>query len=511
MQVASKRNQWWAWGFAVINWVAVVLSFDAFPLSRRLGSHDSSMFMYFGHAMNHGMTPYLDMFDHKGIVLFWLEQFADLIGFGHQMTGVWVLEAVFYAAFLIMLWQLLMELTKRAVVTGLTILMLTPLTMLCIQGGNLTEQLSLPFITLALYLFAKLLHRDASTRETLGLVLIGVTGGLVFFIRANMIAPWVVGCLALAAQSMMQRDWRELGRRFLWVFVGGAGVVAIVVIYGLLAGNLRPMFEQTFTLNLAYSRQISPADRAVAIKYFIHQGLTFGLPLIGLLFIAAGWLSGASWWVILTVLAYGGLNMLTVILSGRPYPHYFVTMIPVLAIMVALGLAWSVTLMRERPSTAVAMLGTLVAVGTVVSITPRLTLSQATRSVRQGLYRLPIDQKTSSAQMQTARYIKQHSTTTSKIYVHRVDAFIYLASDRWANSRYFTLPSLDYAKHPQITKDFEQRLVRNAPQFIVTHRGFTTNPQTGMNQFLKQRIQTRYRLVKTFKDPFIALTLYQKQ
>ena len=51
-----------------INYLTIILSFRSSPFSHLLNDHDSSMFLYFGKAMNAGLTPYINMLDHKGIL-----------------------------------------------------------------------------------------------------------------------------------------------------------------------------------------------------------------------------------------------------------------------------------------------------------------------------------------------------------------------------------------------------------------------------------------------------------
>jgi len=46
------------------------LSLNSNPFSDFLPGHDSSMFIYFGQAMNNGKIVYTEIFDHKGPMIF---------------------------------------------------------------------------------------------------------------------------------------------------------------------------------------------------------------------------------------------------------------------------------------------------------------------------------------------------------------------------------------------------------------------------------------------------------
>ena len=64
-------------GFVLFT-VSVIFSLqlNSCPFNNRGVGMDSSIFMYVGRQMTHGMVPYRDMFDHKGIVLYFLEYFG---------------------------------------------------------------------------------------------------------------------------------------------------------------------------------------------------------------------------------------------------------------------------------------------------------------------------------------------------------------------------------------------------------------------------------------------------
>ena len=57
------------------------------------------MFLYFGKGISEGLIPYKDMFDHKGIVLFFIQYIANIVGLGNIFLGIFLVEAVFINCF----------------------------------------------------------------------------------------------------------------------------------------------------------------------------------------------------------------------------------------------------------------------------------------------------------------------------------------------------------------------------------------------------------------------------
>ena len=71
----------------------IVIHLNLSPFNSAVPGTDSSVFLYIGKAMHNGAIPYKELFDHKGILLYFIEYFGYLIGFGNQI-GVWIIELI---------------------------------------------------------------------------------------------------------------------------------------------------------------------------------------------------------------------------------------------------------------------------------------------------------------------------------------------------------------------------------------------------------------------------------
>lgn len=505
----NQIRHYWPILLVFINYLIVMTSVRAFPLSNLLPGHDSAMFMYFGRGMNHGLVPYAQIYDHKGIVLFWIEQLANAIGFGgHFNTGVWVAELVFYGVYLTFMVLALLQLFPSLFASATAVFALTPLTVSAFQGGNLSEEFALPLIAVALYWFL----REAKSQKShpLGLIFIGLCGGLVFFMRANMIALWIVGCAFLIVRAFYFRDWSRLGRQALGIFIGGVIVVCCVIAYGLIFDNLREMFKLTFLVNIAYSDQANFQQRLQAVQFFWQYATAYFMTWFG-----AGWLLASlttrKVWLVNTLLVcYGALNLLTVVLSGRPYLHYFTTMIPILTIMLLVGLQ-AVALMGQKwgQGWLEAAAGALVL---VIVTTPIFKTGNIVQTVDQNIktnIKAPINLRRHSATLAAAAYIQTHSTPNDRIYAHWMNASVYLYAERFASSRFFDLPSLDYSKQPALVREFSRDFDQHPPKFVLVRAGFAAQRQLNIHAVVQRQLRENYSMIRSFHGSDGNFDLYR--
>jgi len=454
--------------------------------------------MYFGKAMNNGMTPYIDMFDHKGIVLFWIQQLGNFIGFGNFSTGIWIVEIIFYLVTLTFLFKTCLLITKNVLTSSLTILLLTGSMIISLSGGNYSEEFALTFISIACFYFTRIILNNYQTKSSL--IIIGITGGLTFFIRSNMVALWLVFCMYFIIESIINRSFKLFAERFIYIFIGGLSTCLIVIIYALIKGNFDEMIYQTFVLNVQYSSGNSLMDKIGAAKSFLEFSSRIGIiPFICITFIYIlldkDRIQKNRLIYFATVFVYLLVNFTTVILSGRYYNHYFITMIAPIVILSGIGICGFSTLLKTDIRRVLFYL--------IIGILP---LSYSYLAVRD-LVKTPMttipNQKRSSLVITQANYIKDHTQSSDYIYVHNIDANIYLYSNRYSNSKFFVLPSLDYRNFDDLKRDFLNDMKNEPPKFIVLRKdSFDKNSQDDerINKSLKKVILSDYSPVTRFTD-----------
>lgn len=313
---------------------------------------DSGVFLYFGWRILNGELPYRDMWDHKPPVIFYVNAlglaFAD-----NSRWGVWLIElaALFFAAFLgYQLIKKLFGLFPAIFSLLLWLLSLVPL----LQGGNFTTEYTLPLQFAALWLIH---HADGSKHPDRDLFLIGLTGAIAFFMKQTAVGIWIAIVIYLTLQRILSKQGGQWMREMSFILLGGATFSAIVIIFFAIQGGLPQFWNAAFEYNFIYAGRInnnlmSTLDTiAKGIRPLTRVGL-FQLAVVGcataviqLLFRKRSMSSA------LPLLTIGLVNLpieLALIgMPGRTYPHYYMTLLPVLAIFTGLTVWGILSLMPK--------------------------------------------------------------------------------------------------------------------------------------------------------------------
>jgi len=454
--------------------------------------------------MQDGLVPYVDMFDHKGILLFWLEQLGIVLGSGNLTIGVWILESLFYIVTVVYLLRSLLFLTDDFLVSSTSISLFTGVAVIVFEGGNLSEPFALMFIAIGFYLIAKTCLEESINHYNL--FAIGLTGGLTFFIRPNMIALWFVFCLYLVISNVLIKEYKKLTRQVLLIFAGGLIVCVIVILYGVVVGNLSQMIYQTLTLNFQYSSAASFSERYLVGREFFEFATLVGITpflILYLVFLVSvkkeDWRKEYTFYIALLI--YLVVNFTTVIMSGRYYLHYFITMLVPVIVLTGIGIGWGQAVIKGKSKKIITTL--------LLFFIPLSSFSIAYRDVLKPTLSAVPNQTIDSDIVKTAEYIKEHSTKKDTIYVHNTDANIYLLSDRYSNSRFFVLPDINYQNFYNLKQEFENNLKKSPPKYIVVKKELYNNQShltdAKLDKTLFDEINKYYEIVPDYQSVDFAL------
>ena len=326
----------------VVLGVLLLLAADAF-----IGKpgKDSSAYIYIAQGILKGELPYVDRWDNKGPLIYSLNAFALLI---HETWGLWVVESFFLlgsAAFAFLTLRKSFGLLPAAFALALFLAFYARFTA---PGNNYTEQYGLLFQFLALYLFLRsqdLPNPALSQARFASLHLaIGALGAASFLLRPNLVALWlVIGIYWLVARGYSLR-------KLAWAVVGGGSILLLVAGFFMATGAWSAFWKAVFVANVFYS-DANFQDRLVVLWDLIRR-----MDLFSLLVIVA-WCTAlytlwrkrlrgeASRGLIVVAAILFPLEVVSLSLSGFSFKHYYLTVLPVAAVLLAY-LAWFVA--RER-------------------------------------------------------------------------------------------------------------------------------------------------------------------
>lgn len=329
MNNVSMRNKWGV--FLVILAVTIcyqlLLAHSLTPLDSFEGD-DSLVFKQMGLAMLQGKVPYVDLFDHKGPIIYFINAFCQWL-----ISGKWGLFLFFCLniAAVTYVWWLIASLFIKSwgVVWPIAVALCSY--MVVLSDGNLSEEWSLLPISYCLYVFVRhfVEGRDITAKA---FFLIGLSLGLVTFIRINNAAAPCCAILVYTVYHLYKKTTvtpAKLLKSFLMMFVGWVAVVAAccLTIWGLYGNEgLEAMIYGTFTFNFEYMG----AHEAVAMdrkRMYIFYGLTTLIILVLLLFKRK-----VTTMTVLIALCYMGSF---VAIGSKGWGNYFIIFAPVTVVATA--------------------------------------------------------------------------------------------------------------------------------------------------------------------------------
>jgi len=443
----------------------VMLSFS--PYIHRTPYTDSSVFLYIAQRMLQGEIPYRDLWDHKGPILYLLNVIGLVLGRG-SVWGVWSLEL---ACLLASVW--LGYRTMRALagpgLAGLVGVVWLLYFGEVVQRGNLTEEYGLIFQFATIALFLSLLRRGWTWSR---LCLLGLCTIVPFFLRANLIALQAAAFLALALGTLAQRDWRRLGQLVAGYAASAAVVAGGIVSYFLAHHALGDFLRAAFVFNTVYTTLSGTLDN----RLLFLQG---GVGIMPALVVPAAltWLS-LLWWrrgalpgqapralATLCLLALP-LECIASSLSGRQFAHYYLSWIPITALLTCLGLARLAAARHRRVLLPAALLlwGMLGVPALHAPARHHLQLFAALCTGRYETYRPP---ETETERL--VAYLRHQTAPADTLLVLGFGGDLAFLSRRRSATRYFYVAPLYVAGFvtPRMVETYLRDLRAHPPRVII--------------------------------------------
>ncbi len=213
---------------------------------------DSALYRSVGYMWQQGSLPYVDIFDNKGPYLYLIERLGALLS-GQAVWGIVLLQVLNLAIVAELCYRIARIFTAKAAMAAGATAMAFVYLIITFQGGNLTEDWSLLFMLLPLYLALRRIKEISKPEPPLYAFIYGLCFGVLSFIRINNAYVIVGVVVGIGALLIMRRRFRELGMDALWFVVGMVAGMAPMLIYFAAKGALGEMFYCVFVYNLKYS------------------------------------------------------------------------------------------------------------------------------------------------------------------------------------------------------------------------------------------------------------------
>lgn len=252
----------------------LVFSDDTSPLAKYWFGADSSLYMLFGKALNHGLLPYRDVFDHKGPYFFFLQQIGQF--FWEGKNGAFIIQIINLSVVLIYSYKIYSSVNDKLNIKYKNLYLFPILWVLAgtLEGGNTNEEFSLSFSIISLYLFIKYLDgcdKRLFKHNPINAFIFGIFFGFIVFSRANNSGFLCSIILAILIILIVNKEYRNIFCNIA-MFIFGVIVAIIPILYFYYSnGILKEMLYSCFVFAFQYSTNISLFAR---IRNYVF-GITF--------------------------------------------------------------------------------------------------------------------------------------------------------------------------------------------------------------------------------------------
>ena len=315
----------------LITVVMLVCSLGTSPVYPHNYSYDSAFFRFIGAEILKGKTLYVDIWDHKGPILYLIQAVGALKGTTNKGINIIFglqLLSLFISAFFVYKTNLEINGKKTSLrkVFALLVCVCSVLS-LTIESGNLSEEWCLPITCCCFFLLMKYAEREKTSHghPWQYAFIHGIGLGLITLIRANNAIPVCAGIIAVGFILLKQKLYKNLFLNFI------CGVLGIMCVWGpvfgwlYLRGALDDMIYAVFQFNMKYT------GMRTFIRYTGEPFITRYLPLASAAVIFCIYLNRSRTFLltdfILSAILATGIWMLT---DTNVYLHYFTIFIPIL-------------------------------------------------------------------------------------------------------------------------------------------------------------------------------------
>ncbi len=303
--------------------LSVCTLFRLFPGNHRIPMEDSSVFLYIGQQMKEGKVPYLDLFDHKGPILYLIQYLGVLIA-EKNFIGVWFLEVLNMVATAALMLKLGQSVNgKRSSIYLAVLVSVGACGWKIWQGGNFTEEFALPWITLSAVIFLSFFR--SRQYKKVEIVLLGVSFAVVFLLRANMIAVWAAWMPIVLVLFVREKRFQDIAVCIVCFLCGVVLVLVPVLLVAAHGGFLKAMWQVYILFNFSYTENAMSAGEYLKLMLYFCKVLWPGVLALVLTLL----LRPRNKFLWANALFFA-VSLYTVTMSGRGYYHYAIVLLPTL-------------------------------------------------------------------------------------------------------------------------------------------------------------------------------------
>ncbi|MBR1383406.1 MAG: hypothetical protein IJ555_06295 [Ruminococcus sp.] len=302
---------------------------DSSPLIRYRGV-DSSVYFTVGRGIIGGKTAYTDLFDNKGLYLYFFNAAAALIS-GSTTIGIFIVEWIFHFTsfiFLFLIGMTVLDSSRKSLLFSLAVMVFYFFGG-TYEGGNLTETYCLTFQIISFYLLVRFFSSNESQHSPSFMFVHGICASAAFFLRPNLVLMWVPLAAGIFILMLTRKEYAAAVKNLLFGILGLAAAALPVLIYSLITGCFSEMIDQTILFSFRYIENDGGLISNILTDMFRLSTIGIYILVIASLII----ICAVKKAVVSAKLIYAAMTLFSlaaVSLSGRSFGHYREYLIPLI-------------------------------------------------------------------------------------------------------------------------------------------------------------------------------------
>ena len=449
--------------------VLIPINPNQMPFTQR----DSGVFLYTGWRITNGELPYRDVWDHKPPMIFYINALGLSIA-NQSRWGVWAIECVFLITASILGYTLLNTLFHPSI-SILSMFLFLSTVSLVISGGNLTSEYVLPLQFSAFWLIR---YMDRDNFPLRNWAILGILAALAFLTKQTTIGIWLALVIYQTYYRITKHSIKEWVTEIGVFALSGAILIIIVCLFFWFQGGWADFWSAVVKFNYVYSHS------GLSISYKIDALLQSMMPLaatgifhiliIGILLSIVLLVKKPSdiekfKYLLMIALISLPIELAFIALSGRAYPHYYISILPAMTIISGVTF-WIIY--KQLSSYVSSSFGT-----TIFSVVLMLLFALGYYQS----YRLVLGQYKEHDNSSIVNYVVDHTSPEDKVLFWGAEAKDNFDTSRKGPSKFiyqYPLYTHNYT-NPEMISGFLNDIIQNQPKLIID----TQNQETPIFEF----------------------------
>lgn len=475
----------------IISFIFLFFLSKSSPLYKINDWYDAQCFFTVGKSMLNNRLPYLDLFEQKGPLLFFIYSIAAFFS-SKSFIGVFILEVISYTIFLYYINKILelfnIEKNRYFILPILSMLILSSRSF---TAGGSCEEFCFPILAITMYYFIKYLKTNKiSDKETL---LIGILSGCILWMKYTILGFSIGFCLTVLIKKIKEKDYKDLLRKILF-FLLGIIITTLpwIIFFGIHKNGLKKLIEIYFLFNInSYSTKVSLIDKIlnliltifeVSLKYFQYIILIFIPMLVSIKSDFFFKEKENNVYLLLSTF----LLLIFIFIGGTNYRYYS---LPIQPFMI-FGIIYFFKYLNFKNSK-------------IINIPIILLVTLSISFIHSPNTKFIFKEKSYYAQYEFSKNIKKNKTILNYGFL---DGGFYFTTNTYPNTYFFQKNNIKYNLYKKNNDEQNKYIRKQATDYVITKK---------LNKKKRKLIEKYYELIDThsqeYEEKKVRYYLYRKK